>query len=126
MYKRNYSHQNNFKIIGGYTQLLDEWHEYTVNFAGQHYNLRCEFSNGLILHYKYNPKNVLENCYKVYWDRDMITSLKPNNTLDSLLFDKPHKIVVLISIPLLLSINITRNTQQASKYIGQIKEQKEK
>lgn len=68
---------------------------------------------------------MLENCYKVYWDRDMITSLKPNNTLD-ILFDKPHKIVVLISIPLLLSINITRKTQQASKYIGQIKEQKEK
>ena len=92
MYKRNYTHQNNYKIIGGYTWLLNEQHEYTVNSAGQHYDLRCEFANGLILHYKRNPVNVLENCYKVYWDRDMVISLRSTNRLVILLFDRPIKL----------------------------------
>lgn len=120
MNKRNCSHQNNYKITGGYTQLLDE-HQYTVNFVGQRYDLRSEFANGLILYYKCNLKNGLENCYKMYWDRHGTIIEVYQQTFCCLIVLQNCGTYWYSSF---LSINIIRNTQKANKYVGQIRKQK--
>lgn len=116
------THHINYKIIGGYTSC---WMTSKSRLLIFQVNIMT-LDVSLQMDYYYIINVIPRICWKIAKTcnaTDIVIPLNPTNRLDILLL---ISIWNCIGIPILQSINITRNAEKASKFVHQSKEPKQK